>query len=251
VYSNNKTIEDSVIEGHPTKYRALANWFDTPLGMRVALSFSNEIQALREEISGQSLLQLGSFGDNEWLSLLHFRKKWIATPYRNIKKKASVYSSFSNLPLRQESIDCILAPFALEAFSLQKKPLDELDRILKPMGYIIFFGINPLSFWGMSLKLRRLDCLGHTPTKLVSSYWLKHTMLERGYRQYYFNSFFYSLPVNQPLWIKRLEFLNEMGKMIWPFPAGFYCLVLQKFQPHGLDLILEHPHPHLLTSVFP
>ena len=59
---------------------------------------------------------------------------------------------------------------------------------------------------------------------------LPRRQFERGYVVRGFVNFHYLWPVNQPYWIHKLEFLNEMGKMLTPFPAGFYCLIVQKYE---------------------
>ena len=108
--------------------------------------------------------------------------------------------------------------------------MDELDRVLKPMGYIIFWGINPVSFWGMALRLGHLSLFGDCKTKLHSVLSVKRAALERGYQQCALSTFYYIPPVSNKALIHGLEFLNEMGKMLWVFPAGFYCLIVQKYQ---------------------
>ncbi len=50
------------------------------------------------------------------------------------------------LPFKRDSIDCILAPLTLQCFNLNKNPIDEIDRVLKPMGYLVIFGTNPIVF---------------------------------------------------------------------------------------------------------
>lgn len=212
-----------------TKYRALHQWFLSPPGKRVAHAFMDELSHLNEQLRGDTLLQLGSCGDNPWLSGLHFQNKWLATPSR-ISQKSGVFSSLDALPIKRDSIDCVIAPLMMEAFGHLKNPIDEIDRILKPMGYAILFGINPVSFWGAALSLKRLRCFGPTKAHLTSSFALTRMMLHRGYRQCALTSFYYIPPVTNDFFIQQLAFLNEMGKMVWPFPAGFYCLIVQKYQ---------------------
>ena len=118
----------------------------------------------------------------------------------------------------------------MEALGGGKNPIDEIDRVLKPMGYAILFGINPLSFWGGALAMQRLACFGPSKATLISSFALTRMMLHRGYRQCALTGFYYIPPVSNDYLIQKLAFLNEMGKMIWPFPAGFYCLIVQKYQ---------------------
>ena len=145
-------------------------------------------------------------------------------------EKSSLIGSLTMLPIERDSIDCVIAPLSLEAFTQGKNPIDEIDRVLKPMGHVIFLGINPISFWGVSLLLRRLNCFGQSSTTLTSALTLKRIMLPRGYVQCALSSFYYIPPVTSEFLIEKLEFLNEMGKMISPFPAGFYCFIAQKYQ---------------------
>lgn len=213
-----------------SKYMAMDRWFKTPQGYRVAQAFTAELTPIADQMKGQRLLQLGHCGDNLWLSLLKFHVKWIVNPCP-MPKKTQMISSLTALPIERDSIDCLIAPLTLEAFERPKSPIDEMDRVLKPLGYAIFFGINPISFWGAALRFNYLQCFGPiSSVRLMSSMTLKHEMLHRGYRQCFFDSFYYIPPVSSEYLIEKSEFLNEMGKMIWPYPAGFYCLVMQKHQ---------------------
>lgn len=55
-----------------------------------------------------------------------------------MEPSSTIITSYTQLPLDRNSIDCVIVPFAMEAFSHQKNPIDEIDRVLKPMGYAIF-----------------------------------------------------------------------------------------------------------------
>lgn len=219
----------------------------TPQGNRVARAFADELEHASEQFSGETLLQLGSCGDNPWLSLLKFRHKWLVNPCV-VPKKTGLIASLTMLPVERDSIDCVVAPLSLEAFERDKNPLDEIDRVLKPMGYAIFFGINPCSFWGLALRLRRVSCFGPGIGTLTSSIAVKHMMLQRGYRLCALTSFYYIPPVTSSFLIRKLEFLNEMGKMVWPFPAGFYCFIAQKYQHCSPSLLFDSTDNGLLIQ---
>jgi hypothetical protein len=246
---NQLLIETNILflDEQANKYRALDNWFMTPQGRRVAHAFAGELMPVCERFSGRTLLQLGSCGENLWLPLLNFRHKWLVTP-SVAPQKTSLIASLTMLPVDRDSIDCVLAPLSIEAFAHGKNPMDEIDRVLRPMGYVIFFGINPCSFWGAALYLKRLNCFGSGVGTLMSSFSVKHMMLQRGYRQCAFTSFYYIPPVNSEFLIPKLEFFNEMGKMIWPFPAGFYCLIVQKYQHCSPSFLLDMSDEGLLMQ---
>lgn len=187
-----------------------------------------ELQKFGDVFKGDRLLQLGVCGDSPWLDPMAFRYKWRLSPYET--PKASLVTSLNYLPLDKNSVDCVIAPLMLEAFSFHKNPIDDIDRVLKSMGYVVFFGVNPWSFWGAAVKWGRASCFGSSRGALATSLSLKHAMTERGYQQCALSSFYYIPPVTNYYLVRGLEFLNVMGKMIWPFPPGFYCLVFQKKQ---------------------
>lgn len=222
----------------PNHYEALNAWFYTPQGVRVGHAFAAELNALSEPLVGKKLLQLGHCGDNFWLNQLRFRQKWLISPCLTLIN-STVFGAFNYLPFARDSIDCIIAPLTLEAVEDDNNLLDELDRVLKPMGTIVFFGINPWSFWGAALRWGRLSCFAHSTATISSSLALKRAMRQRAYRQSALTNFYYIPPFVNEKWIKHLEFLNEMGKMLWPYPAGFYCLVMQKMTICQPNLILN------------
>lgn len=222
-------IKTLIFNEQKNKYRALDDWFQTPQGMRVARAFATEIDNVADLWTGKRLLQLGSCGDNLWLARMRYHSKWLITP--DIKSvRTSCCASLSALPIERSSIDCVIAPMTLEAFGYDKNPIDEIDRILKPMGYVVFLGVNPFSFWGAALRFGGLRCFGESKGALISSFSLAQMMMQRGYTQCALTSFYYIPPVSNKALIRNLEFLNEVGKMIWPFPAGLYCYIGQKYQ---------------------
>lgn len=224
-------------DAQKTRFRALDDWFKTPQGIDLGSAFTRELTSLNEFLHGETLLQLGHCGENPWLKALHYTHKWYATPYVN--SSSTLISSFNQLPLDRNSVDCIIAPLIMEAFTHQKNPLDEIDRILKPMGYAIFLGIYPLSLWGLFIRLKRNFCFGPLPGKPTSVFFVKRTMLHCGYIQCNLSSFYYIPPVSTKKWLDKLEIFNELGKMISPCPAGFYCLVMQKQEESHPDLLLN------------
>ena len=202
-------------------------WFYTPQGRRAARSFSLEIDKITDYISGKYLVQLGSTGEINLIEKLHFRNKLIVNPSLECKG-IDCHAKINNLPFATSSIDCVFAPFTMELYSRHLSVLSEIDSVLAPEGFVILFGINPISFWGLAGFLRRLKPLNKFSLKLRSAISIKNSLLALGYRQCYLSSFYFIPPFNSLKIINNLEFLNEMGKMVWPYPASFYCLIAQK-----------------------
>jgi SAM-dependent methyltransferase len=236
-----------ILDEQVIKYRALDQWFQMPQGARVARAFLSELQGVCELFSGTRLVQLGLCGDNIWLPALRFSHQFRVSPFAVSQSRANVVAALNALPFDRNSVDCVIAPLILEAFGHDKTPLNEIDRILKPMGYVVFFGVNPWSFWGAALGLKTVACFGDRAGLLTSSLSLKHVLFHHGYTQCMLKSFYYIPPVRHQKAIRYLEFFNEMGKMIWPFPAGFYCLIVQKYQPASPTCLFDGYNNDLIS----
>ncbi|CAM4492925.1 MAG: hypothetical protein LEGION0403_FIIPPAGN_00452 [Legionella sp.] len=210
-------------------YRALNKWFQSPLGLFVAHEFSINLEATGQHLYGDTLIQLGNCGENLWLKKLDFEHQWIVSPFA-LSHQVHIESELNHLPLNANSIDCIVVPLSLEPFNMGSSLIDEIDRVLKPMGHVILFCINPWSLWGGAIKCGLLTCYNDHNIKMRTPFNLNRMFIQRGYMQVFLNNFCYIPPVNSATLIKKLTFLDEIGKMLWPCPSGFYCYIAQKYQ---------------------
>ncbi len=211
------------------QYRALNKWFQSPLGLFAAHEFAVNLESVHELLSGETLVQLGNCGDNVWLKKLKFAHQWVASPFA-LANKIQFESELNQLPLSRNSIDCLVAPLTLEPFNNSITLIDEIDRVLKPMGFVVLLCINPWSLWGGAIKYGMLNCYRDRTIKMRTPFNLNRLFIQRGYRQVSLTNFCYIPPVNSASLIKKLTFLDEIGKMLWPYPSGFYCYIAQKYQ---------------------
>lgn len=207
----------------------LNQWFNTPLGHVMVKEFSMALEPFAGYLKGDRLLQLGDCGANPWLEWVSFNSSWIASPFI-LPIPYQIQCLFNQIPLARDSVDCVIAPLVLEPFGGSYSVLDEIDRILKPMGFVILCCINPWSMWGWAAKSGYLKCYGDNKVSMHSSFSLNRVLIQRGYRQCALVHFCYAPPVNSQSVIKRFGFLNEVGKMLWPFPSGLYCYIAQKYE---------------------
>lgn len=197
------------------------------MGASIAGVFESALQPVSACLQGAVFLQLGACGDNPWLSGLRFRHRWIVSPDRE-GCCVSVNAYMHQLPFDNHSVDCLLAPLTLEAFVSGRVLLDEIDRVIAPEGHVLFLGINPISLWGSWLKWSKHNPFGAGHGHPKSSLYLKMALMRCGYASVCLHTFYHIPPITDAHWIKRLEVLNQIGKMVSPLPPGFYCLVMQK-----------------------
>lgn len=218
-----------LVEEQIKYYRSLNKWFQTPLGNYLAQEFYNELKRFDRYLEGDILLQLGHCGDNIWLPELNFKRHWVASPFA-LNHKSQLLCAFDQLPFSRNSLDCILAPLTIEPFKNSLSLLDEIDRVLKPMGYVIFLSLNPWSLWGLTMRAGMLHCYHNSDIKMRSAYRINRILQQRGYKQCSLTSLCYIPPINNSLMINKMTFIDEMGRMLWPFPAGYYCYIAQKHE---------------------
>lgn len=227
----------------------LEKWFLSDSGSSVMQAFLDELNPIQDLLHGDTLLQFGSYGNKSFFHELRFSHKWIVTPYE--RANVNLVTFFNQLPIDRDSVDCIIAPLTLEAFTNKENLINEIDRVLKPMGYVVFYGINPLSLWGLWLRIAKNTCFGEALLKPKSVISVKLAMLHRGYVQCHLSSFYYIPPVRSKKWIDTLEIMNEVGKMISPVPSGFYCLVVQKQQENFTPLLQLTPREQYVSPAIP
>lgn len=204
-------------------------WFHSPLGHFAAYEFAVTIDSLNGSLKGGTLVQLGNCGENSWLKKMKYTHKWIVSPFA-LAHKIHIESELNHLPFSRDSVDCIIAPLTLEPFGSSFSLIDEIDRVLKPMGLVVFLCINPWSLWGAAMKSGLLHCYRDSHVKMRTPFSLNRVFIQRGYEQISLSNFCYIPPVSKASLIKKLTFLDEIGKMLWPVPSGFYCYVAQKHQ---------------------
>jgi SAM-dependent methyltransferase len=218
-----------LIQQQVKQFSALNQWFESRLGESVASEFTKQLEPFLDYISGYSLLQLGTCATNPWLDTLKFTKKWIATPV-NTTESNTLICSLNQLPIQRNSMDCVIAPLSIEPFENTLNLIDEIDRVLRPTGYVVVLCLNPWSLWGAALHCGLFNCYAEKKLKLQSAFHLNRVFMQRGYRQCALNNFYYMPPVTNHRLLKKNFFFNEVGKMIWPFPSGFYCYIAQKVE---------------------
>lgn len=228
----------------------LDQWFLSDMGVEVTEAFLAELVHTKALLHGDTLLQLGCSLSGAFFATLPFARKWIAAPYAG--SNVDLVTLLNHLPLERHSLDCVIAPLTLEAFYKKEDLIDEIDRVLKPMGHIVFFGVNPFSLWGLWLLYSRNTCLGTVRLKPKSVLSVKFLMLHRGYVQNYLSSFYYIPPVTSKENIEKYRILNQVGKMISPLPSAFYCLIVQKPQEIcGSGIILPTQKKYVPSSAPP
>lgn len=216
-------------------YKFLHRWYSSPQGKRVGELFDQKLRPLHAILHGEKAIQIGDYPSLSLLNNVTYQHKWQIAPEAEAGA-TDLCADFTCLPIERHSINTIISPLSLDIYDVAAWPVDALDYILQPMGYLVIIGINPYSLWGAALKLGRLYCFPHSAHTLMPIFTLKNALHHRGYTQLHLEYFYFLPPVSSDRWLNRLAFLNQMGQMLPLSPAAFYLLVMKKYEPKPIDL---------------
>ncbi len=202
-------------------------WFRTQHGHRVLRQFREQLHPLSSAIKGDKIIQLGLTSSAPLCSQLSFSHDWLVSRAKS-ENTLTIQADYDYLPFENESMNAILMPLSFCDRPFQDWPLDEVDRVLKSMGYVIIFAVNPLSLWGIGMHFRSVSFIHKRVNHIPSLFQLKRALMRRGFQHYHVNYFYYLPPVSKNIAINRFRVIEQMGGLFPPWPAAFYILVMKK-----------------------
>lgn len=126
----------------------MAEWYDSPLGQRIAPELLAVLSDLSREAFGYHALQLGAASGRlsvaDSLRIRHCIRAHAGTEAVDCRVE------FDMLPFETESVDQVIAWHVLEDRRQPHELLREMDRVLRPEGRLVIVGINPVSLIHLS-----------------------------------------------------------------------------------------------------
>lgn len=213
------------------KFHSFHIWFNSKIGKILEKVFINELVTLQTKglLGGERLLQLGGSSNKLLYNFLTYKNKWQVTPDL-FTTAAHLKSSFFYLPFAKDTFDCIIAPLTMCAFSYDNNPLNELNRVLKSMGSIVFLGVNNFSLLSLVMRFKKMSCFGESYTNAMGAYILRQNMQFRGYQQSYFSNLYLTPTEIRDIFNLKITARNSIINLILVNSSPFYCLVMQKLQ---------------------
>jgi SAM-dependent methyltransferase len=145
---------------------------------------------------------------------------------------------FEALPLESQSVDLLVLPHVLEFSADPHQLLREVERVLRPEGRVIVFGLNPFSLWGARQLLTSWWFSSKLPrqTKMIPLSrlrdWLK--LLEIEFDRASFGCY-RPLSTSEKT-LSRTGFFEALGDRFWPVCGAVYCVTAVK-RVAGMRLI--------------
>jgi SAM-dependent methyltransferase len=132
----------------PESPSALQQWQASPLGRALIAAEARLLAGTFDDVFGQELLQLGSWGaGRELLAQSRIRRQSVVADAA--QEDGDLVASLAHLPIGAASVDAVLLPHTLEYAPDPYVLLREADRVLVAEGQLIILGFRPASFWGL------------------------------------------------------------------------------------------------------
>lgn len=223
----------------------LAAWLQTPPGRHLLAWEQAQVDAAVADLFGFHALQLG-LPALEGLAANRMPHRWLTG--------RDLHCDAEALPFESASLDLVLLPHALELTADPHGLLREVERVLRPEGRLIVFGLNPASFWGLRQNLGRLRARGEPYLPRQGEFigywrlrdWLKLLSFEVEAARFGV----YRPPLRTEAWLQRWQWIEPIGARWWPVLGAVYFIQAIK-RVHGMRMIGLAKHKRLAAKPAP
>lgn len=214
---------------HWTKLRA---WWSSPLGQAFLMEEQKEIQKVASKLFGYHLLLLG---EPQLMSCMKdspiTHRIWLHPNANNLDKQndtSPLSARFDKLPVLSDSVDIVYLAHCLEFINNPHEVLRETYRILIPEGYVFISSFNPWSIWGLTRWVLRFIRQPEWDGRFISATKLKDWLALLGFDVIRVRKYFFRPPISTVNTLQRLNWLERVGQVLWPFLGGGYVVVAKK-----------------------
>lgn len=210
----------------------LLYWYAKPLGKRLQVIEKELLDTVLADLFGYHLLQIARLGCQDLFSTSRVSHCAIMESTKaNTEEmgfEAHLLGVPEGLPIASTSLDVVVLPHVLEFSTHPHEVLREVERTLIPEGHVVLLMFNPWSLWLLNRLL--LGWRGRVPWcgRFFSMTRMKDWLALLGFDIISANRYFFRPPVQHDSLLDRLQFLESVGRRLWPVIGGGYLLVARK-----------------------
>jgi len=212
----------------------MRDWFANTPGRWFQAEERFQLAKVLPNLFGYHLLQLGDLFSRECLTTTRIPHCMILDEWQTEKtpsgerSRSSICGIPEQLPVATDCLDVVLMPHTLEFSDDPHQILREVDRILIPEGHVVILGFNPWSpwmLWNLVLGWRgKPPWCGRLIRRGRTTDWLQLL----GFDIAESHNFFFRPPLANKTVMKRLRFLDRIGRRWWPLFGAGYIVVARK-----------------------
>jgi len=209
-------------------------WFTHLPGRWLQAEERAQLRDILPTLFGYHLLQLGDVYSKACLSSTRIPHcvvldEWLQDrPPAGERVRSEICGPLEWLPIATDCLDTVVMPHTLEFTNDPHQVLREVDRILIPEGHVVILGFNPWSLW---MFWRVALCWQGKPPwcgRFISQARVKDWLQLLGFDIIDARRYFFRPPLSNKSVMRRLRFLDRIGRRWAPFFGAGYVLVARK-----------------------
>jgi len=217
--------------GAPARVRRLLRaWYRSPLGKALQMVEKNQVEAVIPDLFGYHLLQVGDHADADLCSASRIPHCVVMEQGTEVtpRHERTIYGQSEALPIAGDSLDVVVLPHALEFSATPHEVLREVDRALIAEGHVILLGFNPWSLWMLWRLATGWRAMVPWCGRFLTPARVKDWLTLLGFDIVLTRTYFFRPPFQHAGLMRRLSFLERLGRRLWPFMGGGYMVVARK-----------------------
>lgn len=203
------------------------HWLQQSQGMSLLESEAELLFSLLEKQYGKHTVLLGSPRQQPLLNTSVMPHHLLISPMISRSHNSHhIESELHELPIASGSVDLVILPHTLEHTDNPRQLLAEGCRIVKPDGYIIILGFNPISLWGLKKRLiknKHTPWLGH----FISTRTIKNWLSLAEFQWIKQDSILFRPPMQNQSLYKKLKWIEWIGHRCGSNWGGVYMIMAQ------------------------
>jgi SAM-dependent methyltransferase len=206
---------------------ATKHWLFSPLGSAFLEQEKKEVSSLIDSFEGEYILNVGEepfLAGTKGSKITN--KLWIDLHAFAVDEGFSIVGRADKLPITNDKIDLVYLAHCLGSSKNPHEMLRESYRVLVPEGHIIISGFNPWSLWGLKRLFGPLVRYWPWNSHFLSVLRLKDWLALLGFEIISTHFYFFRPPMSMGL--KKMAFLESLGRFGWPMFGGHYVILAKK-----------------------
>ena len=203
-------------------------WTHSPLGKALLAAETAVLTRLLARCFGYYLVQVGNWPMPDLSKLTAIRCHAVVSESTPISSLMPIRGLAEDLPLKTDSVDTVILPHILELSASPHDVLREVERVLRPDGYVIICGFNPWSLWGLKHRLwystKTIPWCGD----FISLGRVHDWLALLGFEVFKSERLMYRPPINQQKIVRMLRFCESVGALCCPYWGGSYIVLAKK-----------------------
>lgn len=215
----------------PSSLRAaLAHWFSTVPGRNLLQSERALLAGWLPGLFGYHIVQLGQLDEPDLIQTSHIGHKVIVQidADRDTSHGTGLSCRAQSLPLAADSIDVLVLPHVLEFEPDPHQVLRECERVLIGEGHVVIITFNPWSLWGLARMLLAWREAPPWNGHFFSAARLQDWLILLGFEIVEMHKLFYRPPFSREGLLRRLGFLEKLGRWCWPAFGAVHVILAKK-----------------------